>query len=78
MRQGRRRRTPLNDFTLERDIFPRLAQKLREAGEVYVDYDFASNFAHYIMRHHYELWTLMEQQLRPTEDLRARFFLRDV
>lgn len=67
----------LDDATLETKIFPRLAQTLREAGEVCVEYDVAPNFAHYVMRHHYDMWLLLEQQLQPTEDLRARFYLRN-
>lgn len=67
----------LNDETLETKIFPRLAQQLQEAGEVHVDYDFAPNFALYMMRCHHDVWQRMEQQLEPTDDLQARFFLRD-
>lgn len=67
----------VDDHMLENEVFPRLAQKLREAGEVYVDYDYAPNFAHYMMRRHHELWQCMEQELEPTENFEARFFLRD-
>lgn len=67
----------LNDETLERKIFPRLVQKLQEAGEVLVDYDIAPNFALYMMQRHHDLWQRLEQQLEPTDDLEARFFLRD-
>jgi len=66
----------LNHFVLENKIFPRLAQTLRDAGEVCVDFELAPYFAHYVMRHHFELWTLLEQQLHPTEDLQPRFYLR--
>lgn len=68
----------IDDRKLETEIFPRLAQQLREAGEVYVDYDYAANFAHYMMRRDYELWERLEQELEPTDDLEARFFLRDM
>lgn len=67
-----------NDAILWTKIFPRLAHRLRETGEVCVDYEVATNFAHYVMLQQFDLWVRMEQQLHPTEDLRARFYLRDV
>lgn len=66
----------LNDATLWSEIFPRLAQQLRETGEVCVDYELASHFAYYIMLQQFDLWMRLEQQLQPTDDLKARFYLR--
>lgn len=66
----------LNDGVLWREIFPRLAQQLRETGEVCVDYELAANFAHYIMLQQFDLWVQLEQHLQPTDDWQARFYLR--
>ncbi|HLT58416.1 MAG: hypothetical protein LOD91_05325 [Limnochordales bacterium] len=54
-------------------MFPVLARQLQKAGEVYVDFDYASHFAHYLMREWTELWWLTEQEPVMTEDFKARF-----
>lgn len=63
--------------TLEKEVFPRLAAELAEAGEVYVDFDYASHFAHYLMWHDHGLWQRTEQEALVTDDLKARFYLSD-
>jgi len=66
---------PLDGHTLETCVFPALARKLREAGEVYVDYEYASHFAHYLMREWVELWWQAEQEPIMTDDYKAHFVI---
>lgn len=62
---------------LEQEVFPRLADELAAAGEVYVDYDYASHFAHYLMWQKHDLWQRTEQEVLITDDMQARFYLTD-
>lgn len=63
----------LDGRTLETRVFPALARELCRAGEVYVDFDYASHFAHYLMREWVELWWVTEQEPIMTDDFKARF-----
>lgn len=45
---------------------------------MFVDYDYASHFAHYLMWERHALWQRTEQEALITDDLEARFFVRDV
>lgn len=58
-------------------MFPRLATELAAAGEVYVDFDYASHFAHYLMWQEHELWQRTEQEATITDDFKARFYLSE-
>lgn len=68
----------LDGETLEKEVFPKLADELAASGEVHVDYDYVSQFAHYLMWQHREVWLRTEQDLHITDDMEARFYLRDV
>ena len=63
----------LDGHTLETRVFPGLARQLMETGEVYVDFDYASHFAHYLMREWVELWWVTEQEPTMTDDFKAHF-----
>lgn len=58
-------------------MFPRLAERLLAAGEVYVDYDYATHFAHYLMLQEHTLWQRTEQEVHITDDFKARFYLKE-
>jgi len=70
---GERSCPALDGRTLETRVFPELARQLRETGEVYVDYNYASHFAHYLMREWVELWWVTEQEPTMTDDFKAHF-----
>lgn len=57
-------------------MFPRWAAALRKTGQVYVPFDYATYFAHYLLREQHDLWQVTEQALEITEQYEARFFVR--
>lgn len=67
----------LDGETLTKQVFPGLAHTLAATGEVYVPYDYASHFAHYLMWEQHELWQRTEQEALITDDFEARFYVKD-
>lgn len=74
---GRREQVVLDGETLEKKVFPRLAEELSATGEVYVEYDYATHFAHWLMLQQHALWQRTEQEVHITDDFKARFYLMD-
>lgn len=68
----------MDEATLKKDVFPKLAQRLADKGELYVPYDYATHFVHWLMHTNYELWLRTEQEVAITDDNEARLYLRDV
>lgn len=62
---------------MEKDVFPRLAEELRATGEVYVEYDYATHFVHWLMLQQHSLWQRTEQEALITDDFKARLYLKD-
>ncbi len=60
-----------------RKYFPGSRKRCKKPGKCASNTTLLQISPYYVMRHHYDMWLLLEQQLQPTEDLRARFYLRD-
>lgn len=67
----------MDEATLYEKVFPSLAETLRSQGELYVPYDYATHFVHWLMHTDHALWQRTEQEALITENYEARLFLKE-